>query len=1068
MLTRHSSCVLLLLCLLTVNAHADFHSYILQDTPHATNPEMMGLPANTILTYNESQRLATTTFGSDRLSSLGLAGEVDAISYGTDFGEEGADHTFFFFSIRRTASGRTAGLPHTPLFNEPPDESEADIFIVNDKPTTSRDPGPHMKIIDENTASAGAILEPPILFAEQLGLTGLSGRPSGTPPHVANVAAFTYNTPSHARTGDIYFSVGRGVPNFHPASVYKLTPAGVLSVYQSATELGLTMDDNIDGLAVDATGIIVPYELGWYSLDRASPSLTSGAERLSAADLFRFETGQTYGDLLSQLYMTAESIGLQSHFFASNPDADVDSIGHIDPAPLFPCLFTVDAGGGINVNCASALAGGFYTLLVNDKPQLTVQGTQQSALVAPFAPGAYDLVSMIGQRGGMIGVAGSIVEIPSSVPAVTGLGATVTGATVTWSWTPGANYTAAWARLDNGPIIALSATDTTYTPPAALDPGMHVLEVHGVAGGVASPASFSSVFLPASSLVAAPDDLDVTPQGTTALVEWMNVQDSDLVEVLVDCVVVGSVSSVLEGPSSATIPLSYGAHTVTVRATVGSSKSLPTSIQVLVPLPLGGDEVQSASFSGLDPAAIAVVGSHVYVAERQPGTTYRYVASDLSSQIASITSPGQSGFGPNPTIEGLATDGTSLYWIINEQLTITGLDGSAPTPPLALPGLVEAGGATIDAAGRLWVADLAADRLLAYWLDGTPTGDELAPNEGGALGAGVAARPGDFFDVVQSDVLEERFAVVLNSAGDRRARTPLLSATREVVGLAWTAAGTPDVASFYAIDAANNEVVEIVSTNPGSDFSSVSCHGSVVNSAALTATGPWPVPDDGTPLEVPLSFSMTGRTVADVEVVVEMQHDFVGDVRIELQSPTGTIVVLRQYAHEGTLVRRHIDDLGSNGFDDVNGTRPPDGATPLSTFDGETVDGTWLLRAVDQTPLATGTIEFWSLRMCFEAVESEPFERGDCNADATTNIADAVRTLTHLFPSGPAPNLTCLDRCDSNDDGRVDIADAVYTLTVLFPPTCLPGACPEFAEPNSGCGADSTIDGVSCSGSLCP
>ena len=58
------------------------------------------------------------------------------------------------------------------------------------------------------------------------------------------------------------------------------------------------------------------------------------------------------------------------------------------------------------------------------------------------------------------------------------------------------------------------------------------------------------------------------------------------------------------------------------------------------------------------------------------------------------------------------------------------------------------------------------------------------------------------------------------------------------------------------------------------------------------------------------------------------------------------------------------------------------------------------------------------------------FGRGDCNADASFNIADAIFTLASLFSGGPAG--VCADACDSNGDGGLNIADAIFTLAALF------------------------------------
>ena len=88
------------------------------------------------------------------------------------------------------------------------------------------------------------------------------------------------------------------------------------------------------------------------------------------------------------------------------------------------------------------------------------------------------------------------------------------------------------------------------------------------------------------------------------------------------------------------------------------------------------------------------------------------------------------------------------------------------------------------------------------------------------------------------------------------------------------------------------------------------------------------------------------------------------------------------------------------------------------------------------------------------------FVRGDCNADGTTNIADAIFLLGALFPGPSGPNFpTCESACENNDDGTLNIADAIFILSVLFPPVGTTG--PTLPGPST-CGPDPTPDAVTC------
>ncbi|MCA8960341.1 MAG: RHS repeat protein, partial [Planctomycetes bacterium] len=87
------------------------------------------------------------------------------------------------------------------------------------------------------------------------------------------------------------------------------------------------------------------------------------------------------------------------------------------------------------------------------------------------------------------------------------------------------------------------------------------------------------------------------------------------------------------------------------------------------------------------------------------------------------------------------------------------------------------------------------------------------------------------------------------------------------------------------------------------------------------------------------------------------------------------------------------------------------------------------------------------------SAQSQPFIRGDCNADEHYDISDAIRALGALFGGQTVP---CVNACDANDDEGFDISDAVYILSSLFTGGPLPPA------PHPGCGNDPTPGSLSC------
>jgi hypothetical protein len=85
---------------------------------------------------------------------------------------------------------------------------------------------------------------------------------------------------------------------------------------------------------------------------------------------------------------------------------------------------------------------------------------------------------------------------------------------------------------------------------------------------------------------------------------------------------------------------------------------------------------------------------------------------------------------------------------------------------------------------------------------------------------------------------------------------------------------------------------------------------------------------------------------------------------------------------------------------------------------------------------------------------SNPFIRGDSNADGTVNLADGIYILQRLFASGPA--VTCLDAGDANDDEGLNLADAIYIFQNLF------ANGPSPPAPYPDCGEDPGGDTLDC------
>lgn len=92
----------------------------------------------------------------------------------------------------------------------------------------------------------------------------------------------------------------------------------------------------------------------------------------------------------------------------------------------------------------------------------------------------------------------------------------------------------------------------------------------------------------------------------------------------------------------------------------------------------------------------------------------------------------------------------------------------------------------------------------------------------------------------------------------------------------------------------------------------------------------------------------------------------------------------------------------------------------------------------------------------------EIFQRGDCNSDDKTDLADAAATLASQFLGY---SISCADACDANDDGLVNMADSVFTLSWLFmfgPEQPAPGPYNDGPDPTSDTLPDCDSDDTAC------
>ncbi|MBT8203908.1 MAG: proprotein convertase P-domain-containing protein, partial [Eudoraea sp.] len=152
---------------------------------------------------------------------------------------------------------------------------------------------------------------------------------------------------------------------------------------------------------------------------------------------------------------------------------------------------------------------------------------------------------------------------------------------------------------------------------------------------------------------------------------------------------------------------------------------------------------------------------------------------------------------------------------------------------------------------------------------------------------------------------------------------------------------------------------------------------------------------------LPLSISSTGTPVvtaqitlfddlpiADVNVILDIEHSFLSDLIIKLISPAGTSVILAANSCGGAQdINAIFDDdgpafsCGSNPG--ISGTVNPLGS--LASFNGESTLGTWTLEVSDTAPADGGLINRFSLEICAEG-QYRPDDDNDGVFDDTDDL----------------------------------------------------------------------------------
>lgn len=200
----------------------------------------------------------------------------------------------------------------------------------------------------------------------------------------------------------------------------------------------------------------------------------------------------------------------------------------------------------------------------------------------------------------------------------------------------------------------------------------------------------------------------------------------------------------------------------------------------------------------------------------------------------------------------------------------------------------------------------------------------------------------------------------------------------------------------------------------------------------------------------------SNAVVTDVNVTVDLNHTWVGDLDVVLVSPSGTQVLLADQ------LCGSVDNWDNVEFDDEAGLAVTAACNPippalagsvipqgvLATIDGQSAVGTWTLIVTDNVGGDGGTLNQVTLDVeYYLAVPSAPFAFDACG--------EVDLTYTEVESGDPCENLT-LTRLWTATDGSGNSATCVQTITItpltldnVEFPMAYEGDCGESIHPNN-------------------
>ena len=196
---------------------------------------------------------------------------------------------------------------------------------------------------------------------------------------------------------------------------------------------------------------------------------------------------------------------------------------------------------------------------------------------------------------------------------------------------------------------------------------------------------------------------------------------------------------------------------------------------------------------------------------------------------------------------------------------------------------------------------------------------------------------------------------------------------------------------------------------------------------------------------------LNNATLADIEVVVDISHSWVGDLVLSLRSPQGTEIILAERKggslddFRNTIFRASAQNPIQSGIPPFRGTFRPEGN--LAKLNGEPLNGAWTLIVDDRADQDGGALNRWAIGLESNTVQPSAFQLdirflGGLSPQQQIAFSAAAQRWSEIITGDLPPVMLEGDRID-------DVLIEAEGISIDGPGRVLGQAGPTFLRPVS-------------------